>query len=323
VSNLYPWLKPYAEKLNRYIASGRLPSGLLIESEGEAGLNLIEYFAGNLYCENIKNGQACGHCSPCMMFKAGSYPDFFRIKPEEDSTTIKIDAIRKVTESIALASQFEAPRLVVISPAQAMTLAASNSLLKTLEEPSDNTTLILLVDQASAMPATIRSRCQQISINNIDMNLVKKWLAEQGCETAEQYLSVANNMPLVALEMWQEKALIVRDELFESFSKLFIANASPIEFGSKCVSMKVLPVTNWLASWLSDLIKIKQGADKEYLSNIDLYSSLKILAERLELKSLYALSDQLKQLIRLQSGQVNQQLSFENFAINCHLSAIN
>jgi len=318
VSDLYPWLKSYAKKLNRYIENDRLPSGLLVESDGEIGLNLIEHFAGTLYCNNKNNGQACGDCSPCKMFKAGSYPDFFKIEPEDDSTSIKIEAIRKVIESIALASQFEVPRLVVISPAQAMTLGASNSLLKTLEEPSDNTSLVLLVDKFSSVSATIRSRCQQISINKIDTELVKDWLAEQGCETAEEYLSIANNMPLVALRMWQEKALILRDDLLKSFTELFLAESSPIEFASKCVSLKTQPITTWIASWLTDLIKIKQDVEKEYLSNKNSHANLKILAERLELVDLYGLSDKLKQLIRLQSGQINQQLSFENFAISCH-----
>lgn len=315
---LLPWLEPYLAKLNRYIESGRLPNALLILSDSVSGLHLINHFANKLYCSQSLQGQACGECGPCKMFNAGSYPDFFILQPEQDTKTIKIDAIRKMSQSLALASQFNAPRIVIISPAQVMTLQAANALLKTLEEPADNTTLILLADKPSSVPATIRSRCQQISIDKVNFSIAKQWLSDQGCEEADTYMALANNEPLLAKQMWQEEALVVRNEFFEHFSKLFSGKISPVDFAAKCMQQKTQPLVTWLLSWLTDTIKVSQKVDKKHLSNTDLYPHLQDLAGQLNLVKLYGLLDQLNTQLQLQSGQVNQQLLFESFAVDCY-----
>ena len=321
---LYPWLLPYVKTLNRYVESDRLPSALLIVAdEGFGALELVKHFAKSLYCSHTTltagdSKTACGECATCQMFEAQSYPDFFHVSPVADDNVIKIDVIRKLIQSLSLTTQYNAPRIVVISPAQLMTHQASNSLLKTLEEPSDNTTIILLADKVSSLSATIRSRCQLITINVHDINSSKAWLTEQGCTQSDQYLSLANGVPLVALEQWQSNILDVRNELFEQFLGLFDGKISPITFATKCIQIKERSVTGWVASWLADAAKVKQNVQQDMLLNTDLYPRLKLLPKKLHLKQIYSLLDQVMHIAQLESGQVNQQLLFEDFAINCY-----
>ena len=81
--------------------------------------------------------------------------------PLEDKETISVDQVREVIESVSLTAHRGKAKVVIIEPAEAMTTAAANALLKTLEEPSGDSYLLLLSHQPGRLTATIRSRCQR------------------------------------------------------------------------------------------------------------------------------------------------------------------
>ncbi|ORU93754.1 MAG: DNA polymerase III subunit delta' [Cycloclasticus sp. symbiont of Bathymodiolus heckerae] len=319
-SIVYPWLRGYWGRLSRYQAQDRLPSAIMLV--GSEGLGLLEFataFAGRTFCLSAQaNGLLCGECASCLLFNAGNYPDFFHLDPEEGKASIKIDAIRKLSEALALSSQYAKPRVVVINPATAMLHQAANSLLKTLEEPSENTCLILIADKVSKISATIRSRCQIITIKNIDLSEAENWLKNQGCEKAKEYLNLANHLPILAYELWQKEALVVRTEVFKDFMSLVKGQLDPLLFAGKCVGLKGFPVLTWLTSWLTDAIKCSNNPEDSWLLNPDLKDDLKVLAETLNLSNIHKLLEKLGQLINLESSQVNQQLLLEDFAIQCY-----
>ncbi len=320
----YPWLQAYWDKLSRYQSQDRLPNGImLVGGEGLGLTALAKTFAQRAICLTAQDNQPpCGVCASCLLFKAGNYPDFYDVQPEEDKTSIGIDTIRQLSESLALSSQYTKPRIVIINPAAAMLHQASNSLLKTLEEPSDNTCLILLVDKVSQVSATIRSRCQLIAVKDINLSEAKAWLENQGCEHAEQYLNLANHLPILADELWQKEALVTRTAIFNDFVSLVKGGLDPILFAEKCLGLKELPVLNWVASWITDIIKCSSNADESTLLNPDLKDDLKVLKKKLNLKSLYGLLDKLNQLMNLQSSQLNQQLLLEDFVIQCYVFTV-
>ncbi|MBS0358645.1 MAG: hypothetical protein JSS53_05200, partial [Proteobacteria bacterium] len=99
---------------------------------------------------------------------AGTHPDFFLIQPEEEAKLIKIDQIRALIGSLSQTSHSGKFKIVIIEPAEAMNIASSNALLKTLEEPTDNTLILLVTHQVSLLPATVRSRCQKITFNDTE-----------------------------------------------------------------------------------------------------------------------------------------------------------
>lgn len=293
---------------------------------GDAGLGLSAFataFSQRMICLSVTtNGVACGVCESCLLFNAGNYPDFFHIKPEEGKSTIKIDVIRQLIESLALSSQYDKTRMVVIDPADAMLHQASNSLLKTLEEPSDNTCLLLIAEKASNISATIRSRCQLITLNDIDTSKAKGWLQAQGCEQAEQYLNLANGLPLLAFDLWKQDALTARTGLFKSFVLMLKGQLDPLLFAEKSMALKELPTLKWTMSWLTDAVKLSSGQETMYLMNPDLTDGLKVLVESLHLRDIHGLLDSLATLISLEASQVNQQLMLEDFSIQCYSLAI-
>ncbi|MEM7206839.1 MAG: hypothetical protein AAF434_03350 [Pseudomonadota bacterium] len=147
----------------------RVPHALLVSghrsSEKSAFARAI---ATSLLCQSPREGdaRACGKCASCGLLDAGSHADFLSTGLLEDSRTIRIDQIRKLCEELALTAQHGGYRVAIINPADAMNVNASNSLLKSLEEPPSNTVMILVSSKTGSIPATIRSRCQRIRVDS-------------------------------------------------------------------------------------------------------------------------------------------------------------
>ena len=132
-----------------------------------------------MLCNQVDNGIACGQCSGCITLQAGSHPDFLSLQPEEKSKFIKVDQIRSLCESMAKTSQQGGWKVAVIFPAETMNIAASNALLKSLEEPEPNTLIILVSSRLSTIPMTIRSRCQIQSSAIPSTDIAQQWLGQR------------------------------------------------------------------------------------------------------------------------------------------------
>ena len=324
-TELYPWLQRYWAKLAQYRQQDRLPNAIMLVGDQGLGLpSLASCFAKSVFCLNSnENNGSCGACSSCLLFEAGNYPDYFYLQPEEDKTSISIDAIRKLIESLALNNQYVKQRIVIIDSADVLLHNAANSLLKTLEEPSENTSLILITHKLSKVSATIRSRCQLITVKDIEQQKAIQWLQQSGCKEARQYLNLANHAPLLAFELWEKNALAVRDALFKEFLNLIEGRLDPLQFASQCIALKEMPFIKWIMSWLTDAIKSSHSSKNIDVMNPDLLNHLKVIAEKLHLKDIHGLLDKLNVLFQLESRQVNQQLMLEEFAIHCYSLSTN
>ncbi|MEC9072562.1 MAG: DNA polymerase III subunit delta', partial [Myxococcota bacterium] len=117
---------------------------------------------------------ACGTCRSCRRILAeptdgevgeSSHPDLLALRP--DGKTIKIGQVREILKVLPYPPLEARVRVVVIDPAEAMTVPAANALLKTLEEPPSSTQFILVSSQPDALLTTIRSRCQRIGFGRL------------------------------------------------------------------------------------------------------------------------------------------------------------
>jgi len=316
----YPWLQAYWDQLIRYLQQDRLPSALMLVGDEGIGLSsLAKSFAHRTICLSpTEDNVACGECESCLLFNAGNYPDFYHLVPEEGKDSIKVDAIRELSKSLALSSQYTKPRVVIIDPADAMLHQAANSLLKTLEEPSENTCLILIAHSLSSLPVTIRSRCQLLTVKEIELAQAQSWLNDLACEETDQYLRLANGAPLLAYDLWKKDTLALETAIFNDFLALLNGRLDPLIFAEKCVSLKSVPVLKWIMSWLNDAIKCSYETVDQVLIQTERSVDLKVIVEKLNLKEIHGLLDRLAQLIALESYQVNQQLMIEEFAIQSY-----
>lgn len=122
-------------------------------------------FARALLCAAPVRGDACGQCRACRQVAHANHPDFHYVRPE--GASIKIEQVREIQNKVVFRSYQGGRKVVLMEQAGAMTAEAANCLLKTLEEPPDDTVFILLTAAPQVLPATVLSRCQQFFFNLI------------------------------------------------------------------------------------------------------------------------------------------------------------
>lgn len=159
-------MSDWLEQVSQQLDLTRLAHAYVVEGMGQQkGREVAASLAKALLCKN-RSGQnltPCGHCHSCEVFGAGNHPDFLTLGLEGNS--VGVDEVRQVATMLSHTSQMGGAQVVVVNQAQNMTENAANAILKTLEEPSQNSYMFLLVQSRAQLMATIRSRCQFISLS--------------------------------------------------------------------------------------------------------------------------------------------------------------
>ena len=102
----------------------------------------------------------CGSCWDCKRIEEGNHPDLFTISP--DGFSIKIEQVREGMRFFSLKSFRLRKKIMIIKDAQALTPAAANAFLKTLEEPPKNSFIAISTSKLDGLLPTIISRCRRI-----------------------------------------------------------------------------------------------------------------------------------------------------------------
>ena len=197
----------------------RVAHAYLFDGPEGIGKKLVaQFFARIFLCESA-NG--CGHCSSCVKMAADSHPDFYSLQP--DGTTIKIDQIRALQPQLVLRSFAGRGKVCLIDSAELMTHEAANALLKTLEEPTAGTLIILISSRPEGLLATIRSRCQRVRFNRLPRRELAQHLENTLAISAAEatvLAAVANGSFEKALGQHQDLYLKKRTDLIQSLSAL-------------------------------------------------------------------------------------------------------
>ncbi len=161
VSLALPWQAAVWEQLGQQFGDEQLPHALLLNGVEHCGkTQLAMALARLLLCKKPVAGHNCGSCHACELSRSGSHGDFQWLAPEGTSRVIKVDQVRALVEFVTRTASLGTRKVAVINPAESMHRSSANALLKSLEEPSPDTYIILVCHQAQGLPATIRSRCQ-------------------------------------------------------------------------------------------------------------------------------------------------------------------
>lgn len=149
-------------------------SYLMIGTEGIGKRLLATEFAKAILC--LSENKICNNCKSCIEFDSNNNPDFLCLEPEGNS--IKIEQIRELQKRIQEKPIISTKKVYIINDAELMTTEAQNCLLKTLEEPPEFATIILIGSNENAFLTTIKSRCMILHFNQIEDVLLKKYLKE-------------------------------------------------------------------------------------------------------------------------------------------------
>ena len=202
---MLPWHKAAFEKLRKMIDQNHLPHALLITGSPQMGkFELMQQLVQTLLCQD----QSCGECNVCRaiakdnpkeiletstLIRRSHYPDMVYCRTEinnqgVESNNIRIDQIRAFCETLNKTA--DDLQIGVLFYADQMNIGAANSLLKTLEEPRDNTLIILLAHNPKNLPATILSRCQSIHIAPAYDQQTQSWLEHHISQTQNEDFDV-------------------------------------------------------------------------------------------------------------------------------------
>ena len=165
---MYPWLQEPKQQISEQIRADKLPHALLIVGVDGSGKTSLAHWLIDLFaCQNPNiesNGvlSACGRCKCCLLKANSTYPDTFSVL--ENDRSISVEQIRSAIHFLETTPQIGHGKSVLISHANKLTLSAANALLKTLEEPNNNTLLVLFCPEVTDVPITIASRCQTVTL---------------------------------------------------------------------------------------------------------------------------------------------------------------
>jgi DNA polymerase-3 subunit delta' len=260
----------------------RLPAALLVT--GRAGIGkfvLARNLARGLLCEAPRaDGLACGACDGCRYVVAGNHPDHRILDPigwDEKKgefvpvNEIQVDRVRRdVVDFLAVSSHRGGRRVVVVSPAGRMNMAAANALLKTLEEPPAGATLVLVAGSPGRIPATVASRCMRMPAPRPDPAEAASWLAAQGVDLPDEVLALAGGAPLAALELARDGQGGERDAWFDALARPDaldpVALGARIDLAGKDERRsRVAAAVDAIEAFTADLARVAAGGRAERL----------------------------------------------------------
>ncbi|MCW9710151.1 DNA polymerase III subunit delta' [Avibacterium sp. 21-586] len=267
----YPWLQSYYDKIINAFEQGYGHHALLFKTEqGIGGDELVCGVAAWLMCQSPKGNQPCGTCHSCQLFNAGNHPDFYLLEPVENKD-IGIDQVREVNEKVAQRSQQGGNKVVMIKQVDRLTESAANAILKTLEEPTEQTYFLLQADLSASLLATIYSRSQPWLIPNPAGAEALAWLETQletqNVEKIEEIrtaLEVSHGRPLSALDMLQQGLLEKRKQLLRQFWQFYMRR-SPLELLPHFEKEILFQQLDWLSAFLRDALKMKLNVPEQWV----------------------------------------------------------
>lgn len=317
---LLPWHKGSWEIVNQARRAGRVPHALLVTGPSGVGKRqLVERLTRSLLCSRPdEQGLACGTCRDCELLDAGTHPDYNKVGPDPESKSddIKVDVVRRLAESDALTAHRGGHKVVVIDPAQNMNAGSANSLLKTLEEPSPNTVLCLICEQASRLPATIRSRCQELKIPVPAESEALTWLRGQ-TDSPEMtiLLRLAHGAPLKALLLVNEARLPLREQTFAGFAEIAKGMRDPIAEAAAWNKHEPAILLDWLSGWVCDLLRLASGHPSPVLTNVDKSATLRSLADGLDSAAGHRYLQQILSVRDSEGTTINRLLLYESLLV--------
>ena len=272
----------------------------------------------------------CGICPACRKILSGNHPDRQVIEPEGSSNTIRVEQIRDLRRLMSLRPNEGRRRIVVFDAADRMNEIAANALLKTLEEPPEESLLILVTSRPSALLATISSRCYPLRFSKLT-NVILNDVLNQNIPGAREWqeskkiavLNLANGSwgQLLRLQeddqentvekRLQHIAWYIEEPNWTMLQRLSFAEKRNSEWKER---------DDWQDLWVQwesltrDRIALARGVEAEHLLNIDVAVSLQQMPPCSEAKLWHRLS-QLREALTQLSSYTSPRLVAEGLLI--------
>ncbi|KKE77570.1 DNA polymerase III subunit delta' [Oceanobacillus caeni] len=216
-------IQPLASKIiTNSIKKDRVSHAYLIHGERGTGKEEIAIILAKvLFCMDLNGIEPCNECINCKRIESHNHPDVHWIEPEGKS--IKKEQVENLQKEFTYSGLESNRKVYVIKDADTLTVNASNRILKFLEEPTRQTTAIMITENSQAILPTIRSRCQIIDLKPLNPVSFQNKLLENGLKKQEAILfsALTNNLQEAiewSKDQWFEEARKLVIQLVEMFS---------------------------------------------------------------------------------------------------------
>jgi len=301
-----PWLNSVIEAWHSSRSQGRAPHAVMLTGSKGTGKRCMA-----AWIARDRLGLHGGDSTPGYPLEMPEHADLRWISTPDDKHTIGIEQIRGLVAELNLTSYEGGGKVAVIEPADAMTINAANSLLKTLEEPPGDTLLILVTDKPGRLPATIFSRCQRLNVNLPAETVGLDWL--QRIQPGKSWLRVlqdAGHAPLAAIDAMER--LDDTQAMESDFVALAEARVAPLPVAARWAKHEPEFVLGWLSRQVQRCISSASGADSGSGAAVVGDSVL----GRIDRRNLFCYLDIINRLRGQPAGSFNVQLTLECLLID-------
>lgn len=274
-----PWLAQNKTHFVGLLKQQSLPHAMILSGvKGSGKTELANWLSNTLLCQsctadnfthiNSFQGLPCLECKACNLFNQNTHPDYIHV--ELITASIGVDQIRRVSRFFEKTAQLSTNQVVVIESAESMTESAANALLKTLEEPTNNSFIILLVHDEQRLLPTIISRCRHIQLKPPTGNELLSYLQKNNDETDNQdrFLNLSH-----LSELNDEQ----QNQQYIHFTQCFIRFL--IEKNQRMQLLSAIQQNENSINWLERTIINLVRAESNWLTNlkVDGFSDIKLL----------------------------------------------
>jgi DNA polymerase-3 subunit delta' len=258
----------------------------------------------------------------CRKIDDGNHPDVRIIEP--DGQFIKIDQIRTLQKDIGYKPYEGKRKIYILDHAEALRPEAANALLKTLEEPSSDSLMILVTANVYALLPTVISRCQLVRFITLGVEkLTTRLVQEQHVqpEQARLIASLSEGCPGRAFSMDTTDTLAKRDFVEQLFNTLSsgLQDVRVLFTHTEILLEKRTEIQEFLdimLVWYRDMYILQEQGEKSLIANSDAVVRLGQAAEQLSASQIRRLFDIVYQTKRDILRNANLQLALEVMLIS-------
>jgi DNA polymerase-3 subunit delta' len=300
---------------------------LITGPEGVGRTTLALAFIKALNCLNPPApGEFCDHCFACRQINARAFSDLTILAPLAGHQDLRIDQIREMQKTLALAPYQAMYRIVLIQDFQRATAAASNALLKSLEEPPARAVLILTADAQESLLETIASRCEILRLRPLPMDAAVNCLAETHQippEQAKLLAHLTSGRIGAAVKLYQNPDLVsAYEDALDALAELLAANRRQrMQFveslSRKKGSLREVAanlIAIWLTYWRDVLIA---SSDAEIaLVNQSRQDAIQQVAQQMRFVEIHAIVEACERALDQLEKYINPRLVLENLLLH-------
>lgn len=300
---LLPWLAPALAQFQAARERGQLGHAWLLSGAEDLGkINLALVLAHRLLGNDAEpatlDADAALAALPYRHVPSDRHPDLHWLYPEEDKDSISVEQVRAVIDVFALTAHRGVAKVVVIEPAESLTIAAANALLKTLEEPTPDTYLLLVSHRPGRLAATIRSRCQHLKLELPPPADLATWLGVAPAAVGAA-AALVGSAPLAIAKSIRSNDYNIFKELQNDLTQLSEDHMDPSVVAQSWAKDRTDLALAWLGRRLHAEIRSRLGAVSTEVTvpgDATLHNSWRGLPTR-RLFDLHARAEQLRNLL--------------------------